>query len=338
MVRNRKRARLATGHEACPAARGVECGRSSMTDPAADTAHVALVGCGRWGRHILRDLLALGCDVTVMARGDATARRAHDGGATRIVRSLDALDGADGVVVCTPTTTHAEVLDEVLGLGVPVYVEKPLTDDPASARRLAERASDRLFVMHKWRYHPGVRALAQIARSEELGPVAGLRTVRVGWGNPHGDVDGIWMLAPHDISIVLEILGGIPTPTHAVAERSDGLATGVIATLGDDPAAVIDVSIAHGVRRREVRLVCEGGVAVLGDAYSDQIVITRGHLQRDVTREDEPRDVGDDMPLLVELRAFVEHLRGGPPPLSSAADAAAEVATIARIRELAGVK
>jgi predicted dehydrogenase len=298
---------------------------------------VALVGCGSWGKHILRDLLSLGCDVSVVARSDESSGRAREAGASRIVGSIAELPGVDGAVVSTPTTTHAAVVEELLPLGVPLYVEKPLTDEPASARRLAEAAPDRLFVMHKWRYHDGIRALAEIARSGELGPVTGLRTTRVGWGNPHGDVDGVWMLAPHDLSIALEILGTIPEPRAAVAERSDGLVTGLVGLLGTEPWAAVEVSIAHGERRREVRLVCRDGVALLPDAYSNHVVVTRGRLQRDVTREDERRPISNELPLERELRAFVEHLRGGPPPLSSAADGAAEVAAIGRLRELAGL-
>ena len=65
------------------------------------------------------------------------------------------------------------------------------------------------------------------------------------------------------------------------------------------------------------------------------MLLTRGHLQGDVERIDERRPISSEFPLLRELRAFVEHLEGGPPPKSSAAEGVAEVATIARLRELA---
>jgi predicted dehydrogenase len=299
---------------------------------------VGLVGCGRWGRHVLRDLLALGCDVPVVARGDASRARAREGGASSIVRSVSELPELAGAVVCTPTTTHAEVVSELLELGVPLYVEKPLTDDPRTARALAEDAPDRIFVMHKWRYHSGIEELGEIARSGELGAVAGVRTARVGWGNPHGDVDGVWMLAPHDISIVLEVLGDIPAARFAVAERVDGVVAGLAGVLGSDPWAAIEVSIAHSERRREVRLICEEGVAVLAEPYAEHIQISRGELIGDITHELELRPISTELPLLRELRAFVDHVQGGPAPKSSAAEGAAEVEAIARLRELAGLE
>ena len=183
--------------------------------------HVALVGCGNWGRYILRDLVALDCRVTVVAREESTKAAAVDGGAIGVVGSVAGLPPVDGIVVATPTTTHAEVAEEALERGVPVFVEKPMTDDADDAERLAAAAPDRLFVMDKWRYHPGVELLGEIARSGELGRVVGLRTTRVGWGNPH-DVDAVWILAPHDLSIAVEILGSVPPPRSAVAFSLDG--------------------------------------------------------------------------------------------------------------------
>jgi predicted dehydrogenase len=120
-------------------------------------------------------------------RPDETSRRAAlDAGAARVVGAVDDLpEDLEGLVVATPTVTHAEVTEQLIPYGVPIYVEKPLTCDAAAARHLAELAPDRLFVMHKWRYHPGIELLGEIARSGELGPVVGLRTVRLGWGNPH---------------------------------------------------------------------------------------------------------------------------------------------------------
>lgn len=150
---------------------------------------VGLVGCGNWGRHILRDLVALDCEVPVVARSRESIARAEEGGAATIVEDIASLPNLDGVVVATSTSTHAAVLGEVLGHDVPVFCEKPLTNDPVAAAHLAARAPDRLFVMDKWRYHAGVGELAAIVRERRLGQVAGVRTVRVGWGTSHIDAD-----------------------------------------------------------------------------------------------------------------------------------------------------
>src|SRR5712691_10246463 len=249
---------------------------------------VGLVGVGAWGRHILRDLVSLGCRVTVVVRDETKHRGALEGGAVVAVARIEELPtDLAGIVVATPTSTHGAVVEALLPRGVPLFVEKPLTNDAAAARSLAELAGDRLFVMHKWRYHPGIQLLGEIARSGELGPVVGLRTVRVGWGNPHADVDAVWILAPHDLSIALEVLGAIPEPHSAVAETVNGTTSGLVALLGDDPWFAFEVSTAHPVRLREIRLICRDGIATLLDPYVDHVLVTRGEILGDITRDDE---------------------------------------------------
>lgn len=274
---------------------------------------VGLVGCGNWGKHILRDLKELGCEVPVVTSSGRVAD----------------LDGVDGIVVATPTTTHAEITEEALEHGVPVFVEKPLTDDPDAAERLAAAAPDRLFVMDKWRYHPGVELLAEIARSGELGRVVGLRTTRIGWGNPH-DVDAVWILAPHDLAISLEIFGSLPEPKSAVATSIDGTAEGLFGVLGERPWHALEVSARSIDRRREVTLLCEDGVATLAEGYSDHVLVATGP-------QPERRPISTEFPLLRELRAFVEHLSGGPRPRSSAREGAEIVKAVAELRSLAGL-
>src|ERR1041384_6958925 len=118
--------------------------------------NVGLVGCGRWGVNILRDLRSLGCDVPVVARSQESVARARDGGASAVVRDVSELSHVDGIVVATTTSSHAEVVEAALDHGVPVFVEKPVCTDSQRAVRLSELGGGRLFVMDKWRYHPGV--------------------------------------------------------------------------------------------------------------------------------------------------------------------------------------
>jgi predicted dehydrogenase len=295
---------------------------------------VGLVGCGRWGRHILRDLNALSCEVPVVARSEASVTRAREGGAATIVERVQDLPDLDAVVVATTTSTHAPLVERVLELGIPVFCEKPLTDDPDAAARLAAAASGSLFVMDKWRYHPGVVELASIAAEGRLGAVAGISTRRLGWGNPHDDVDAVWVLAPHDLSIALEVLGSMPTPSSAVGQIVDGNVVSLAAQLdAGDAWHAFEVSSVAPVRERRVELHCADGVAVLAGAWDEHVSVFRsGTDEPEETRLETP----GELPLLAQLRAFVEHVRGGPAPKSSAAEGAAIVSTLAELRRLAG--
>ncbi len=300
---------------------------------------VGLVGCGRWGAYCLRDLNQLDCEVVVVAVSDQTLERAKSGGAAKIVSSADELGQVDGIVVATPTSTHADVVESLLDLNIPIFVEKPITADAARARSIAAAAPDRVFVMDKWRYHHGIEALRDLATSQELGPVLGLRLTRMQWTTPHTDVDDVWILAPHDLSICLEILGVIPKPKAAAGELIDGQATSLTAVMGDKPWCVIETSGRHPRYRREVRLHCRDGIAVLDDGYAESLQIYRSSSVR-TTQEPEPelRELSGEFPLLRELRAFVEHLQGGPPPRSSVAEGAMIVSVLAELRQLAGLE
>jgi predicted dehydrogenase len=292
---------------------------------------IGLAGYGDWGRHILDDLLALGCDVSVAAPSAGTRRKVAELGLVA-VPGIDDVPEVDGVVVAVPTTLHAEVCELALARGVPVFVEKPLAADVAQARRLAARGEERLFVMDKWRYHPGIEELARIARSGELGRVVGVRTTRVGWGCPHDDVDPVWILAPHDLAIGLEILGVLPPAVAATGEVIGEELWGIHALLGPDPWLAIEASATSVSRRREVRLLCEAGVAWLDDPYADSIGLARSG---EIGREPELRSISTELPLLRELRAFVDHVNGGPPPKSGVTDAVLVVERLEELRRLA---
>ncbi len=221
----------------------------------------------------------------------------------------------------------------MLELGVPVYCEKPLCDDPADASRLAALAPDSLFVMDKWRYHAGVLELAAIAGEQRLGAVSGIKTLRLDWGNPHDDVDPVWVLAPHDLSIALEIMGLLPRPEAAVAQWLDGRSVQLTALLrGPGWWHALEVSVRSPARTRRIELHCAGGVAVLAGGWDEHVTIHRDGADGP---EEERIDTSGELPLLAELRAFVSHLAGGPAPKSSAAEGALTVATIAELHRLA---
>lgn len=298
---------------------------------------IGLVGCGRWGQAILRDLVALGCRVTVIDTDPASREAAGVHGATASFATTADLPAVDGIIVATPATTHADVVEELLGRGVPVFCEKPLTTDAAGARRLVELGAGRLFVMHVWRYHRGVRRLAEIARSGELGPVLSLRTERKNWTSPRVDTDPVWTLVPHDLTIALAILGAIPRPRSASVEIVAGRAVSMMAVLGEAPFAMLDCSTRFREKRREIRLHCRDGVAVMPDADSAFVEILRPSGPPDTAPAVERQALAGEPALLAELRVFVDHLRGGPPPPTDAREGLAVVEGVEALRRLAGL-
>lgn len=300
---------------------------------------IGLVGCGRWGRHILRDLVALGAEVQVTCRSEATAAEALRAGAVTAGTAPPDLEASDAFVVATPTATHGAVLETLVGAQRPIFVEKPMTADVASARRLASAAPSTLFVMDKWRYHPAIEAMRREAQAGTVGEVLAIKTSRWQWSSPHRDVAPLWILAPHDISIALHILGRIPPLVDAsplIHGRPD---LGVSARLGDRSVQVhIDIGVASTEHRRRCLLIGSEATLELTDAYDDRLLVRRGPPGDPAARA-EILPVGVEMPLLAELRAFLAHVRGeGPPPLSSAADGLAIVERLSEIEAAVGAE
>lgn len=307
--------------------------------PTGGAARIGLAGFGRWGRLIFRDLVALGAEVHVAVPSQGSQQAALAAGAASACASAAELPDLDGYVVAPPTIHHAEVIEALVGRGRPIFVEKPLTNDAEAAARLVAAGADRIFVMDKWRYHPGIEELGRLARSGAFGPIRAIRSYRLGWGNPHRDVDAVWILLPHDLSIVTEVLGHLPTPRQAFAPPGVEPGADLFCLLQDDdgPEVRCEASALHPVNRRSVVVVGEHGSGQLGDSYDDRIVLAGRVGGVEITPENRLVDVGSELPLQRELRTFLDHLSGGPPPRSSAREGLDVVRTIERLRQLAGL-
>lgn len=265
-----------------------------------------------------------------MAREEQSRAAAAAAGAASVCDAVADLPAFEGAVIATPTDTHAAVIDELAARSpTPMFCEKPLCLDPGEAERLAVEHGDRLFVMDKWRYHPGVREFARIARERELGAVRSLHMRRVTDAHPYTDGDTVWRQIPHDLTIALEVLGELPPAHSAVAERGPKRRVGIHAVLGP-PWVTIEVSEAAPGHRRELRMICERGSVIMDGGWAEQIAIRRHDGS-----PDEMRDTSGELPLLAELRAFVVHLRGGEPPRSSASEGAQVVRRISELGEIA---
>jgi predicted dehydrogenase len=226
------------------------------------------------------------------------------------------------------------MVEPLLARGRPIFVEKPLDVDLARARRLPGTARLLVFVMHKWRYHPGVEALAGIARSGELGAVRGLELQRVDRGFPkRRKVDPVWNHAPHDVSIAFHVLGEAPEPVWAHPHPLDRPGGGVVALFRTRAGVEIlyATSVASPSKRRTTILACENGWAQLPDALADHILVSRDG------DPPEQRPIDTTMPLLTELRVFLAHLAGGPPPMTSLEEELVMLEAVAGMRRLAGL-
>jgi predicted dehydrogenase len=288
---------------------------------------------------VLRDLLSLGAAVQVAAPTESTRKYALEQGARAAHADVGDIRDVDGYVIVAPTSLHAWMIDRLLPTGKPIFVEKPLCIDPADARRIADRGQGRVFVMDKWRYHPGIQRIADLKKRGELGEVLSVRMVRMGWGLRHRDMDSLSMLLPHDLSILLHVIGDIPMLRSAIRTTVSPGDGGMIAVLGGDagaPLVTLETSVATPEHRRSFTFVGERATAQLADACETCVRLRRGP-PGNLSAAAESLDASGPLPLLRELEVFVEHLRGGPAPVSSANEGRRVVERIAEIRQMLGL-
>ena len=188
----------------------------------ADRLRIAVVGCGYWGAKHVRVLSGLrSVDEVSIVEPDPRIRamiRSAFPAAHAFADLTAALPHIDAVVVATPPSTHFDIASTALRHGKHVLVEKPLATSLAQAQRLVDeaRSADRvLMVGHTFLFVPAVRELKRRLDRNELGTVHYIHSARLNLGLYRPDVNVVWDLAPHDITIMNYLLGSVPTAVSA---------------------------------------------------------------------------------------------------------------------------
>lgn len=188
---------------------------------------VGVIGYGYWGPNLVRNFSeAPGCEVAIVAdlRDERLAQVRKRYPAVRTTTSVDDVYGADvdAVVIATPVSTHYQLASRALRAGKHVWVEKPMTATADEARRLVDEAAAAgrlLHVDHTFVYTGAVRKIHELIHSDGVGEIYYYDSTRVNLGLFQHDVNVIWDLAVHDVSIMDYLL-----PTQARAVSATGIA------------------------------------------------------------------------------------------------------------------
>lgn len=192
---------------------------------------VGVAGCGYWGPKLVRNFQTLdGCEVRRICDLDAqrveAVRKVYPTiGAAESFEELLADPEVDAVVICTPVHTHFPLARAALEAGKHVLVEKPLTGSVATAETLVELAEARGLVLqvdHTFVYGGAVRKVREIVESGDIGDLLYLDFVRVNLGLFQDDVNVLWDLGPHDLSILTHLVHRRPRWVSAAGSAHYG--------------------------------------------------------------------------------------------------------------------
>jgi predicted dehydrogenase len=239
---------------------------------------IGLVGCGQWGQNYLRSFAELDTAQVVAACDESEARLAQVRRRAPYATQYSGLDqilqddAVNAVVVATPTATHYNVASEVLQSGRHCLVEKPMTTTVAEAEALrdtANQAGRLLMVGHIFRHNAAVNYVRRLISDGEIGDVLYLYLTRTNLGPIRSDVNVVWDLMTHDVSIVYHLMNR--TPEWVSAQGASFLDPAVedaaFATLGFEGGEVANIRASWLDPRkvREITVVGSRRMVVVDD-------------------------------------------------------------------------
>ncbi len=317
---------------------------------AAVVPRVAVVGCGYWGRNLVRNFHALGALAVVVDATPAGRKLAAElAPGVDVVAELEAVlarPDVDGMALATPAATHAALGIRVLDAGKDLFVEKPMAMDVASGRVLVARAaatSRMLQVGHLLEYHPAITVLKEWLAAGRLGTVRRMHAHRLNFGKVRTEEDALWSLAPHDIAILLRLAGAMPGVVTCKGTRALGTARAdfAVTTLGFGGGvdAHILSSWLHPTKEQKIVVIGDRGMAVFDDTSATHKLTL--HDQHVSGPEEQPElsrrppqiaPLPHDEPLRLECAAFLETIATRRPPLADGASGLRVLAVLAACR------
>ncbi len=287
---------------------------------------VAVVGCGRWGRNLIRNFHNLNflygiCDLNQEQLKEIGKQYQPDISMTSDYSKLLTSPDVDAIVIATPSHTHFHLAKLALESGKHVYVEKPMAtrvEDCQVLFNMAENLDLTLMVGHLLLYHPAVNRLKQLISEGYLGKVKYIQSDRLNFNPFRPDTSVLWDLAPHDLSMLCYLLdmepkGIVSASGHRTSD--DGLVdvAHIELTFPGDIAGHVHTSWIDP--NKQVKLIVRGSerTAILDDTLGE------GKLQV-FKKEDESQPIKEFPeylaiePLKLECQHFINCIKSGQTP------------------------
>jgi predicted dehydrogenase len=295
---------------------------------------VAVLGCGYWGKNLVRNFYDLGVLAAVAdpsEAGQATAQAiAPDVTVFADFESVLLDPDITAVVIATPAVTHADLCTRALQAGKDVFCEKPLAlryEDARRAAKLAEENSKILMVGHILEYHPAILKLRELVDEGQLGKIQYIYSNRLNLGKVRREENILWSFAPHDIAVILRLVGDLPFQVIATGGSyiQSNISDVTVTQLAFDNglSAHIFVSWLNPFKEQKLVVVGSKRMAVFDDVHKslmlyDQRVDLTEAGPVPIKGEGHVIEYAADEPLRLECQAFLEALESRQAPLTDA--------------------
>ncbi len=294
---------------------------------------VACVGAGYWGKNLIRNFEGLGvleaiCDGSQEVLAEFSAQYPGVKCCSNLSEILDD-DKIQAVSVATPAETHFKIVKQILLSGKHVYVEKPLCLDEKEAEECISLAKERdltLMVGHLLWYHPMVLKIKEMIKQGDIGKLRYLYSNRLNMGLLRKEENVLWSFAPHDISMILGLVGESPSSVEAfgsgfLVEGNVDKAIGVLNFSGNVSAHVF-VSWLHPFKEQKLVVVGDEAMLVFDDtqawdeklAVYDHAVEWDGAIPKAIKGEARYVKLPESEPLRNECEHFIESVTNSSKP------------------------
>jgi len=296
--------------------------------------NIAVVGCGHWGKNLVRNFYELGalasiCDPNIeIAEQYSKQYSVENNSFTEIINNSN----IKGVVLAVPAKHHASMAIDAMKQGKHVFVEKPLAMNEDEASLMIETAKEnkvQLMVGHLLQYHPVFQKLKEMVLSGEIGEITYIYSNRLSFGKIRTEEDVIWSFAPHDISIILSLANQEPefVSAHSTAILQDNIAdTATIhITFQSGLKSHISVSWLHPYKEQKLVVIGKTAMLVFDDTkpWNEKLSIQRYQAEISQGLPSLKKDnsefikVIEDEPLKNECQHFINVVENDIKPLTN---------------------
>jgi UDP-2-acetamido-3-amino-2,3-dideoxy-glucuronate N-acetyltransferase len=288
------------------------------------TSKICVVGCGNWGKNLVRTFSSLQCLYGLYDSDVDCARTLSSKYPSAKLfsdwQSVISDPHITAVAVASPAEHHFELTMAALQAGKHVFVEKPLALEWEDGAEMVDRASERnriLMVGHLLHYHPAVIRLKELINEGVLGRIEYIYSNRLSMGKIRREENALWSFAPHDISVILALVGQMPVQVIATggAYLQPNIADVTVSNLLFDRGtrAHIFVSWLHPYKEQRLVVIGSKQMAVFEDTlpnrklmlFNRQIELKNGALEA-MKPEGVVVDFEPGEPLLLECLHFLE--------------------------------
>lgn len=296
--------------------------------------NIAIVGAGYWGKNLVRNFHQLGALAAICDPSDLGKTHAQQfAPEVPVYDTMDAVLASDeiqGVVIATPAVTHAEMTLKALQSGKDVFCEKPLAlkySDAKQVARCAQELERMVMVGHILEYHPAILKMREMVAQGDLGKIQYIYSNRLNLGKIRKEENILWSFAPHDIAVILRLVGSVPFQVIASGGNyvQANIADVTVTQLAFDNGVAAHIFVSWLNPFKEQKLVVVGSKRMMTfDDVRKELLL---YDQRVDLKEGEPIPVKADAekieypadePLRAECQAFLNAIETRQPPLTDA--------------------